>query len=88
MEKITITKSYPAEFIANTASVIGGSGHFDRPEGLSDTEFVGLYFSRLVNNEEKRLAEMYKNLAVQGMKDQIEAQIAPLVNQLPEVIIE
>lgn len=88
MEKITITKSYPLEFLVNTAMIILQDGNSTKLENETDVEFVGRYMATIVANEERRLANKYKDFAVEGMKNQIEAQIAPLVNQMPEVIIE
>jgi len=85
---ITLSKTYPALYIQNTALVLEQEYSRVRKEGQTDEEFVADYFAEKIKETESMLASSYTELMVKATKQQIADEIKPLVEQPVEITIE
>lgn len=86
MKTITLSKTLPEEFLANSALIIVNEG-FTRQENETDDAFVARYFADLFTVRMNYIKDKYKKIALAPYEAQFDAETAPLMSA-PEITIE
>lgn len=75
MKTITISGTYPQEFIDNVVPFING---ISKEENETNEQFILRHFTSVIEREVQTLKKIYISSQVRAVEEQLDSQIAPM----------